>query len=193
MEFRSPVIDEIEAMTGPENIGLAYVYLDYKSHDEQSINNVLSSLLRQLMARKDDAIPAILGMYRHFFSGQIAGCQDRPGATSLLEGIALVSTHFCSTFIVLDALDEFDENLRSNLLDMVGKLIASVSSAKLYATSRPHLRSVQDFFEDFPRVEIRADINDIKNYLTKTIEGKVSRGTLRNTIIDKVSISAKGM
>ena len=180
-------------MTGPENIGLAYVYLDYKSHDEQSIYKVLSSLLRQLMARKEYSIPAILSMYRHFFSGQIAGGQDRPDVSSILEGIALVSTHFSSTIIILDALDEYDENLRSTLLEVVGQLFESVRSAKLYATSRPHLRSVQDFFEDCPRVEIRADITDIKNYLTRTIEGKVSRGSLRNTIIDKVSISAKGM
>ena len=145
------------------------------------------------MTRKDDVFPAILGMYRHFFCGQTSSGQDRPSVNSLVEGIALVSSRFSSMIIILDAIDEYDENFRSNLLELIGQLLECTHSSKLYATSRPHLRGVQDFFENSPRIEIHADINDMKNYLTRTVEGKVSRETLRNTIVDKVSISAKGM
>lgn len=182
------MIDEIESIGNSENIGLGYVYFDYKSHDEQSEIKVLSSLLRQLVSQKDAAIAAIIAMYQQFFNSE-----DRPGVDSILEGVTLVSGYFSSTFIVLDALDEFATSQRSSLLDKLGHILNSRTSIKLFAASRPHLKEVDDFFEDSVRIEIRAHIDDIKNYLRKKLEGKVARRGLQNIIIDKVSSSTKGL
>jgi hypothetical protein len=99
---------------------------------------------------------------------------------------------FTTTFVIFDALDEFDDNHRPALLDMMKHL----ESVRIFSTCRPHLRDVQDFFEGAATVPIYADTGDIKNYLTKKITERMSvksHGNLRAKIVETLSTSAHGL
>lgn len=132
------------------------------------------------------AIPSLLELYRRFYDNR-----ERLDTEDLIEGIALVSLDLSSTFLVFDAVDEFNDDQRSILLEAVKKILTDGKYIKLFATSRFHARGVDDFFSGSEKITIQTDTLDLKNYFTQKLSGKVSNDNLRSTIVDTLSDSAR--
>ena len=185
---RSLVIDELENMAKTKNIGIAYVYLDYKNQEYQSIRNIVASLLKQLTIRAENSTEVLYSLYRQYYDYDVG-----LGVSEILEGIALLTSRLSSTFIILDALDEFHEDQRLELLGIVKQILDNGALVKFFATSRPHLRGIQEFFEKSPSISISADMEDLRNYMTRKVERTALQAGLQNKIVDTLSIRAQGV
>jgi hypothetical protein len=167
---------------------MAYFYFDYKDRERQSVMHILSSLLKQLAARINYLIPELLDCYTFFTTRR-----KRPELPHILRNLIAVSQLFPSTFIIFDALNELDDSQRAALLIATKELYVKGKAIKLLATSRPHLRDVQEFFNGYPSLPIRADILDIRNYLNRKVNERLSESNydLKNKIVDTLSSSAQ--
>jgi hypothetical protein len=186
---RSLVIDNLEQrFENDDNIGIAYIYFDYKNQGSQTTMTILASLLKQLAVRIDDIVPEL-----HSFYNKFRLRRTQPDSFQLLEMFLHLSNHcFTTTFVIFDALDEFDESHRPVLLDMMKQF----KSVRIFSTCRPHLRDVQDFFEGAATIPVSADTADIRNYLTKKVTERMSaksHGNLRTKIVERLSASAHGL
>jgi hypothetical protein len=149
--------------------------------------DVVSSFLKQWSTRQKEIAPSIRAMYHK--------CRKhgaRPELSELLDCIKDSASSFSSTFIVLDALDECDMNQRPKLFGAI-KQLSSVS-VQIFATSRPHLRDVQDFFQAAPTIQIKADIRDLENYLMIQVEERMPQNRmLRSRVVNTLSTKADGV
>jgi hypothetical protein len=184
------VIDELEARYENQSVGIAYVYFDYKNQENLSMPSVFASLLKQLAVRKDEMTPEVLAFYGRFRSRA-----TQPELSPILQTIVHLSTLFSSTFLILDALDELDEKHLPLLLNSISQLLDGGQKIQVFATSRPHLGTVQNFFKSALSISIRADEEDIKNYLTIKVDENLSESqkALKSEIVESLSISADGM
>jgi hypothetical protein len=180
----------MEARYDNETVGIAYVYFDYKNQEKESLPSVFASLLKQLVVRKDDLTPELLAFYGKFRSRGV-----QPELSATLQIIVHLSTLFCSTYFIFDALDELDEKQRPELFKCLCQVLEKGRSIRVFATSRPHLGSVQAFFKSGLSIPIRADSEDIKNYFTIKVNESLSQSQviLKNKIVDSLSISADGV
>jgi hypothetical protein len=187
---RSLVIDELEARYENQPVGIAYVYFDYKNQEKESMPSVFASLLKQLVVRKDEMTPELLAFYGRFRSRAM-----QPELSAILQTIVHLSTLFSSTFFILDALDELDEKHLPLLLNSLSQLLDGGQKIQIFATSRHHLGTVQNFFKSALSISIRADDGDIKNYLTIKVDENLSESqkALKSKIVESLSISADGM
>lgn len=120
------------------------------------------------------------------------GQDTRPDLSELLDCIKYSATSFSSTFLVLDALDECDLNQQSKVLDVI-RQFRSIA-VRIFATSRPHLRDVHDFFQTARTIPIRADIRDLENYLTIQVKERMSQNRmLRSKVVNTLSMRANGV
>src|SRR5271167_3257192 len=115
-------------MAKTKNIGIAYVYLDYKDQEHQSIRNIVASLLKQMTIRVENSTEVLYPLYRQYYDYRVG-----LGVSEILEGIALLTSRLSSTFIILDALDEFHEEQRLGLLDIVKQILDNGAFVKLFA------------------------------------------------------------
>jgi hypothetical protein len=181
------VVDHLETQFINQDIGLAYVYLDYKDHLRQSPLNIATSLLRQLALRVNRAIPEVTSMYWSFYA---RGRQ--PDMATILNVLKSVTTMFTSVFVLIDALDECEKESRQVLLDILNEFAAC--KINLLVTSRPHLREVRHAFKDAPKIEIVADLNDVKRFMEKKVEQQITQSVgLKKKIVDTLSVTAQGM
>lgn len=99
---------------------------------------------------------------------------------------------FSSAFVIIDALDECQSAERGKVLDMIGEL--NSVSVRIFATSRPHLRDVENFFGNASRIIIEADTEDLKRYLIKHVSEKIPEyGKLKDDIVDALSVKSNGL
>jgi hypothetical protein len=176
----SIVIDELDK----ETIGLAYIYFDYQDQDHQSLVNVFASILRQLSARMNYLIPEIYALHR-----KLHARGARPDIFSLIDCIISSSAAFSSTYIILDALDASDQKQRPRLLNVIQQL--SDGPIKVFATGRPYLQDVNDFFQGSPnimKIVITANVDDLKNYIsTQVNQRKLGDEKFKDKLMDKLS------
>ena len=172
------------------NIGIAYIYCNFRRKDEQTINDLLKCLLKQL-ARNQSALPVIVqDLYdRHTKN------QTRPSFGDISRALYSVAAMFSRVFIVIDALDEcqVSEGSRSMLLSEIFNLHQQCK-ANVFATSR-FVPEVTEKFKKYPRLDIRAHDEDVRNYL----EGRISRSSrkflrdLPEGIIMRIIKAVEGM
>ena len=87
------------------NVGIAYLYCDFKRNHEQGLNELLLSLLKQLTqghALIPDAVKLLHD--RHKIS------RTQPSLDDISRTLHSVTAHYSKTFIVVDALDECQES-----------------------------------------------------------------------------------
>jgi hypothetical protein len=91
----------------------------------------------------------------------------RPTVGELSKLLVSMIGNFSKSFIIVDALDECNylDETRSNLVEEVSKL----SDAYVLWTSR-HLSDIESLLEDHPRLEIRANDDDVDSYLKGCVE-----------------------
>jgi hypothetical protein len=141
------------------SIGIAYLYCNFKRSHEQKLDDLLSSLLKQLAGRL--SIPNVV---RSLYDEQ--KCQKkRPSTDEISKALRSVITSFSKVFIIIDALDECQVNdrCRPRLISELFNLQAKCG-VNLFATSR-FIPKIADQFKHGARLEIRASDGDLRTYL----------------------------
>jgi hypothetical protein len=137
------------------SIGIAVIYLKY-NEPEQTLDNLLASLLKQL-AQEHDSIPdALLNIYEHHRERNTP-----PSVDEVFEALSSVIEAYKEVFFIVDALDECPEEVRWGLVE---KLQSFQPKVRLMITSR-YLDSIAEELADFARFEIKANKADIELFI----------------------------
>ncbi|KAJ6264531.1 ankyrin repeat [Drechslerella dactyloides] len=192
----SVVVDHLSWFSSNNSAtGIAYIYCNFKRKDEQTISNMLASLLKQL-ARRYSSLPKIIKeMYdRHTHKGNNA----RPQRDEIFDALRSMVAMFSRVFIVIDALDEcqISDNCRHQLLLALLRLHTECE-INIFATSR-HIRDISERFElnhSTAILEILADDEDLRNFLDGQIM-QSNRPLLRQHCVEvrnKIAKAVGGM
>jgi nucleoside phosphorylase len=152
----SIIINHLIKSFEDENVGVAWIYLNYREKDLQSLENIFASLLRQLIQQRGGDTEALIT------SIGVGWKQGKPNLTAYKNMLQKALQQYSKTFIVIDALDESQsQTLRRELVCELRSLRPIIS---LLITSRP-LRNMQNVLGDASQIEIMARSDDVKKYL----------------------------
>ncbi|KAJ9492914.1 hypothetical protein VN97_g257 [Penicillium thymicola] len=160
----SIVIDELYDRCGNrgEDVGIAYLYCNFKRNDDQSSIEMLSSILKQL-AQSQSSLPSSI---RELHAEHVAK-GTRPSLGEISKTIQVLSklSDIAKVYIVIDALDEcrMYDGSRTRFLDVIFELQDSCNLS-LLVTSR-FIPEITERFKEKPALEIRASTVDVMRYL----------------------------
>jgi hypothetical protein len=142
------------------NVGIAYVYCNFKRKNEQKLDDLLASLLRQLSEKRTSTPNAVKELYEQHNSKRI-----RPSTDELSRTLQSVVASYSKAFIIVDALDEcqISDGCQSKFIDELFNLQVQ-GGANLFMTSR-FLPDVMENFDKACILEIRARPEDVQLYL----------------------------
>jgi hypothetical protein len=173
-----------------QHMGLAYIYCDYRDQKEQTIENILGAILKQLLALLAEIPEAVWKVYEERVG------QGKPlSLTDAVDLLRITSAQFTTTYICLDALDELRD-----LQGLLKSLRDRASSWKIFITGRPQVReTIQQYFKEAQIIPIEARESDIRLYIEHAIGGPDDKepdamdDDLRRAILKRVVDSAEGM
>jgi hypothetical protein len=176
-------------------VGLAHLFCNYRRHNEQTLEALLSSLLKQLVEQQVPLPEHIDDLHK---KQQSKGASDRTRAT--VEVLKLVVATYARVFIVVDALDECSTShgCRTGLLSNIQSLQKQFH-INILATSRfiPEITEKFESFETACQLEIQADSNDVRRYLSENmyrLPGFVqSNKCLQEEVSSKIVEAVRGM
>ncbi|KAL8686003.1 MAG: hypothetical protein Q9218_007413 [Villophora microphyllina] len=188
----SIVINNLQETFGQDpDVGLAYLFLNYKRQAEQTTDKLLGSLLKHFLQERPSSITETEDLYeKHAQKG------SRPSSSELRDALLRVSRQLPRAFILIDALDECTtSSVRSKFLKEVSalQLHAKIS---IFVTSR-HLPEIKSLFEGSPSVEICAADGDVRRYLENhmaQLPKCIQRSDeLQQTIVTEITEAVDGM
>jgi Cdc6-like AAA superfamily ATPase len=163
----SIVVDELTTrFSNDPTIGIAYIYCNFRRQDEQKVDDLLTSLLKQLSKSQQSLPVTIKELYdRHKTK------QTRPSSEEISKSLQGVSALYSRVFVIIDALDEcqVSDGCRQRFLSGLFNLQVKCG-ANLFVTSRP-ISSIKRELEGSLKLEIRASEEDVRRYL----EGHIFR------------------
>ena len=142
-------------------VGIAYIYCNFRRQDEQKLDNLLASLLKQLAESQQSLPDTVKDLYdRHKTK------QTRPSLEDILGALQTVAGKYARLFIIVDALDECQASTgyRQRFLSEIFNLQTTVG-ANIFATSR-FIPEIKEKFSGHKLLEIRASKEDIQRYLS---------------------------
>ncbi|KAJ6474489.1 hypothetical protein C8R47DRAFT_710341 [Mycena vitilis] len=151
----SIIVEHLRAELDNDEVGVAVIYLNHTEIDAHSPAKLLASLWRQLVVKKPIQ-PVIYRLYEDHREPR-----TRPSLDAHLDALRSVVEEFHRVLILVDALDEYPEQQRDDLVRLLSSLGGGVN---LMLTSRPHI-AIQQGPSPFKTMEIRATDRDIRRYL----------------------------
>lgn len=159
----SIVVDHLETkFKNDANIGIAYLYCNYRQQQQQMAKDLLSSLLKQLSQGQRSVPAEVENLYMNHKTKQ-----TRPYFNEIIDVLKSIIRLYSRVFIIVDALDECDvvNGARKSLLFELFNLQAK-TEVNIFATSR----FIPDIQQEFLKkgsvlVEIRASREDVQRYL----------------------------
>ncbi|KAF3936366.1 Inversin [Dactylellina cionopaga] len=137
---------------------VAYIYCNYQTKEEQTLENILASLLRQLSQNQMKIPPSVRELYKDYAMEGI-----RPPLERIYKSLISVAGLYSRCFIIVDALDESLESCRQRLLTEIFNF-QETTKANLFATSR-FIPEITSRFEGSLNLTIRARDEDIQVYI----------------------------
>ncbi|KAH7131267.1 hypothetical protein EDB81DRAFT_660081, partial [Dactylonectria macrodidyma] len=143
-----------------QNVGIAYLYCNYRRHDEAKAKRLLESLLKQLALGRSPIPKTIEILYE-----QHSASRTRPSLDELSKALSFVAETYSRVFIVIDALDECPEmdNNRTNFFNELFSL-RNKTGLNILATSR-FIPDIEKRFQGCLSLEICASRDDVWNFL----------------------------
>ena len=187
---RSIVIDSLQRKFGQStDIAIAYIYFNYK--ERQSLQDLILNLLQQLVRTRPAITEQILIAYKRHKSSQ---------SKLHLDDACMMLRHeidaFSNVFVVIDALDECEEDIRDVF---IATLMDLPANAYLLVTSRS-LPTIEQESGFTTKLEIRATDEDVKKYVGNRLfqSGPMLRRikgdqALHSDIVDTLVANANGM
>ncbi len=148
-----------------KNIGIVYLYCNFRRQDEQKAESLLVSPLKQLAQRKSSLPESVKSLHdRH------KAKHTRPSLDEISRTLQSVAAMYSRVFIIVDALDECQVTCgcRTRFLSELRDLQAK-SRVNLFATSR-FILDITEKFEGCISLEIRATDHDVRRY----VDGHIS-------------------
>ena len=140
--FRPIVIDHLEKSfpNNQQDTAIFFAYCRYNAR--HSLTDILASFVKQLAQRHSGVLSLLKTLYaNHCWDGA------SPPQEELLEILRIFIPSFNRVYIIVDALDEFDDDTRDGFL----KALVSLQT-RLLVTSRPSI--VSYLLHDAPYIEI---------------------------------------
>lgn len=157
----SIIIDHLEQKfhTDPD-VGIAYIYCNFQSTPDLNIQDLVASLIKQLIQRQSELPKVVIDLYKNHQKKN-----TRPRTDELSSCLRSIVTELSTTFIIVDALDECGTGYgrREKLLREIFALQTDCN-INFLATSR-HIPEIMAQFNRKTWLEIRADPRDVKAYL----------------------------
>ena len=172
MVCRSIVIEHLQQWFSKNDVSISYIYCDYKDRNTQTVVNLISSLVKQIVSQQQDMPSEVKDLFAEHDNGQSS--MSLEDYSKLLVSL---SSYFRRSFIVVDALDEHmisddAQNLmQMELLDIllnVQHQWNGPSGYTLLFTSR-NSGLIQERLAKYARIEISAADSDIEMYLRSRI------------------------
>ena len=173
-------------------VGLAHLFCNYRRHSEQTLEALLSALLKQLVEHQVPLPECVVDFHK---KPPPKGTLDRIEATMVT--LKSVAATYSRVFIAVDALDEC-----STSHDCRTKLLSSIQSLQkqchinLLATSR-FIPEITEKFKTACHLKIQADNNDVRRYLSENmtrLPGFVQRDeVLQEEVVSKIVEAVRGM
>jgi hypothetical protein len=161
----SIVVDDISRhFQDDTGVIIAYVYCNFKRQSEQTLEDLIASLLKQLAQGRPSLPQSIKSLYDH-----CKPTNTRPSVDDISKALQSVAAEYSRVFILVDALDEcrINDGCQANLLSHIFEL-QTKCGANLFATSR-FIPDITERFEGDLILEIRANELDVQRY----VEGHV--------------------
>lgn len=174
------------------SVGIAYIYCNFQRANDQKVNNLLASLLRQLSERQ----PSLPDIVKDLYSSHRAK-HTRPSLEEIRRALQSVARIYSRNFLIVDALDECQaaDNNRKKFLDEIFSL-QDTTKAKFFATSR-HVQNIRNEFDGSILLDVRAKDDDIRRYLQEHMSGLPSfilkRPELQERIVVRIANAIDGM
>ena len=156
------VIDELYTrFENDVDVGIGFVYCNFRRKQEQNPKNLMASLLKQLLQGLPSMPNSLLQLYeRHMLKKSL------PSLEEIIQALQSISSEFCRVFIIVDALDEcqdLDGGHRTFLAELF--TLQSKVAANIFATSRFIPEVEKEFEGRGAQLEIRANHEDLERYL----------------------------
>ena len=176
----SIMVDYLGKTTRGDRTALAYLYCNYRKHEQQTDVDLLSTLLRQLIQGQPTIPKLVKALYEHHVDRG-----TRPTFSEVAKVLHSVVCDYAQVFIVIDALDECadDNGTRRALLSEIRNLQTLIDT-RFMATSRLIPKITQEFAEDLT-LEVRARDEDVKQYLEGQMQ-RLSRCVLRDSSLQEL-------
>lgn len=160
------VIEDVTArFQNEESVGIAYIYCNFNRQTEQSIEALMSNLLKQLSRSRSPLSESVRNMYNRHVSKR-----TQPSLQEITSALVSVVSLYSRVFVIVDALDECQtSDCTSRLITELLSLQAA-GGVNLFATSR-FIPQITERFTRNAVLEIRANDNDVQSYL----EGRISQ------------------
>ncbi|KAF4438156.1 ankyrin repeat protein [Fusarium austroafricanum] len=141
-------------------IGVAYLYCSFQRRDEQTADDLLAGLLKQLSQESPSLPYSIKALY-----DQHKSKRTRPSFDEISRTLHSVVAKYSRVFFIIDALDECQtsNDCRKSFLTEIFKIQAK-SGANIFAASRS-IPEITEIFEGSIVQEIRASEDDVRRYL----------------------------
>lgn len=156
----SIVIDELTTrFENQESVGIAYIYCNFRRQHEQTAEDLLASLLKQLS--QGQPLPESV----RYLHDRHKDNHTRPSFDEISKAINSVVTLYSRVFILVDALDECQtsQGCRIRFLTEISSLQLKCR-ANIFSTSR-FLPDITDQFKGSISLEIRASEQDVQRYV----------------------------
>lgn len=143
------------------SVGVAFLYCSYKRQQEQNVDSYFAELLVQLLQGLDTVPQYLQTLYeRH------KRLKSKPGIDELGVAIKSVCASYSNIYLVIDALDEYSKmpGALTELLEEI-VILQSLHNVNFLATSRPNISGARQIFNGKPKIEIRAQEEDIRKVL----------------------------
>jgi len=181
----SLAIDTLCNQARKEDIVVAWLYCDYNSQKDQTVINIMGTVLKRLVGKRipDD-------IHKGFEEGR------RPLLPDLMRMLKIAISSLPQVFIFIDALDECLPKDIPELLGSLKDIIRESPRTRIFLTGRPHVDEVvRRYFTTPVTIPIIPNQDDIRNYLemrlNKDDQPEVMNDDLRaeivTTILEKMS------
>ena len=163
--FSSLVIDHFSG--GGQDTVVAGLYCDYLDKKEQTTSNMLGTMLKQLVGRRnipEDIRTAFEGAKDHF--GGV-----RPQVPELVKMMKTVIAQRQRVIICIDGLDESLAKHRTSLLNSLQSIAQELSNVRIFLTGRPFIRGeVEKFFPRADTLSVSPTKGDIEVFLKMQLD-----------------------
>ena len=186
------MIDSLCDRAEEENIAVAAFYCDFISHQEQTTNNIVGAILKQLVGRG-----GITKDLRKAFRKAKKEVGGRGPRLADLMGISRTTiASLPRVFICIDALDECLPKALPELFESLRDIVRESPRARIFLTGRPHVGDdIRRYFTKAIVIPISPNRDDIRNYVERRLQRDVEpeamsddlRADIVRVILEKIS------